>query len=121
MLIKYANDYGKRVVVGVVVNPDGPEYEHRPIKGGRDQQHQPPPDGLLPWEHCHGCVYLWKVKEFIFEGEDLLMENEEGEVVRKDEVGILADVEERARALQVVAEPLSFLVGRRVGSGEVAR
>ncbi len=83
MRIQKATDYGFRKVVRVVVNDDEPEWIH---PRDRDAAHTADTargaDGeldatLAAGTECHACVLNWDIREIVFEGSDLELEDQE--------------------------------------------
>jgi len=82
MHVKYVNDYGNRVAIGIVLNPEVAEWEHNPAPDAVDQKHVEPSEGSEPWESCGGCRYLWNVEEFIFDTNELFVPGDGNHLLR---------------------------------------
>ena len=114
MHIKYANDYGYRVAIGVILNSDDPEYEHDPEPGFEPQDHLEPPEGLEPWEYCPGCRYRWNIQEFIFENETLFNISADGSTTRKTDAELIDSIKHELSIVESNVTSLSNLVGAEV-------
>lgn len=105
MQIISAKDYGYRFVVRVTVNPDEPNWVHVVGLPLLDAEGVPVLDddghevlvtsSLVPagetGDTCWNCRQNWRIKEFVFEGETLYVEDADGNKVRRDNLDLAAD------------------------------
>ena len=108
--ITKAMDYGYRKVIDVVLNPEAPHWVHT-----GDTIHPPEMVGNCP--NSMVCTNNWKLREFIWTGEELFYEKEEvknEKVVRvrtyKTEEMLKAEVMSMLRA-DISSQPTRAMAG----------
>lgn len=99
--------YGGRVVIRVVMDPSAAEYT------GADGSTEKAPG--VPWGNETGARYNWRVRELVWDGEELWTADGQGGRRLKTEAELLAEAKTRlAKEATPAARSLTTMVGQTV-------
>ena len=111
MRVVKAKDYGYRVVITVVSNPDEPEWVHGSDKAPANHTGNYPPEPKKV--SCGLCRSNWQYREFIWGKDELMTVDKDTEQPRRktpDE--LMAEIRQQLKPVLVVDMP--SLVGRAI-------
>jgi hypothetical protein len=118
MKVIKADDYGFRKVIVVCYNPNDPEYIHldstpHPASAVNGCSHSRDAVTGLEDESVPGCRYNWKVREFVWNGEEAYTTTSTGRRKLKTNTELLDEIKPRLAVLSE-AKQIAGLLGKTI-------